>query len=813
MRIRDRRRWALVQVVGLMALTPMVAPGVAQARPWSESASTPHRAASIMDNDRFPITNLDLVVANHGSFGYNLATGGAGLVYPRGSGHTAIFAAGPWIGGKVGGELRLAIGDYGQEYVPGPMVAGGYLPDSPDFRTYKLTRGDTSSPDYVGWPVGQGAPVDALGNPALLGDAMFWSVYNDEDATRHNRANTNPLGIEVQQSTFGFDTNELRNIVFLRFHLRNASSDALSDAYFTLWSDVDLGGFSDDLAGCDPALGLGYVYNQTNNDAQYGSAPPAVGFLLLQGPIVNQGAAYDTLGVTAFRTSAGVDDPFTASARYATMRGLMNDGSPMHEMGNPGLPVTTYQFSGDPVQGTGWRDTVSGDKRILLSSGPFALAPGETQDVWAALVVGQGSDRLSSIADLRSTSSVAREAYRRGFVLALQISAPAQRTVDEGQALAFDVGSQTPFGEHASLHMVEGPPGATFQDHGDGTGTFAWTPGFGDAGTHEARFEAVHGDDVKSATTSLVVGNVNRGPTARAGDGYSTFLGRPVTLDASASTDPDGDALSYHWDFGDETEGTGATPQHTYAYRGTYGVTLTVSDGSLSDVAFTSVDVLDLLSARAFTTGGNRAIKLSGGKPEWCLELEPVGHSFTISDLDLATLVMHSPGTGAVDEISAVGGKTALGADRDGNLVPEITACFRSDDLDQLFSKLHGTSTVSVTLAATLFNGAPVQAPLSVSVQAGGGGQLAASVYPNPLNPSGVITWRTAIAGPLQVDLYDVSGRHVRRLREEPWAAAGWHQVAFDGRDGAGRELSTGVYFYSIRAAEGMDRGRLMLLK
>jgi hypothetical protein len=52
----------------------------------------------------------------------------------------------------------------------------------------------------------------------------------------------------------------------------------------------------------------------------------------------------------------------------------------------------------------------------------------------------------------------------------------------------------------------------------------------------------------------------------------------PVVFDGSASSDPDGTIESYSWDFGDGSEGTGATPSHTYAQVGVYTVTLTVAD-------------------------------------------------------------------------------------------------------------------------------------------------------------------------------------------------------------------------------------------
>jgi glucose/arabinose dehydrogenase len=51
-----------------------------------------------------------------------------------------------------------------------------------------------------------------------------------------------------------------------------------------------------------------------------------------------------------------------------------------------------------------------------------------------------------------------------------------------------------------------------------------------------------------------------------------------VTFDASASNDPDGTTLSYAWDFGDGSSGTGKTPSHTFTGSGRYVVQLTVTD-------------------------------------------------------------------------------------------------------------------------------------------------------------------------------------------------------------------------------------------
>lgn len=66
--------------------------------------------------------------------------------------------------------------------------------------------------------------------------------------------------------------------------------------------------------------------------------------------------------------------------------------------------------------------------------------------------------------------------------------------------------------------------------------------------------------------------------------------GMEVTVDASASSDPDGSIESYAWSFGDGTVASGAQATHTYTQPGSYVVALTVTDDSGdSDVAIQSI--------------------------------------------------------------------------------------------------------------------------------------------------------------------------------------------------------------------------------
>jgi PKD repeat protein len=59
------------------------------------------------------------------------------------------------------------------------------------------------------------------------------------------------------------------------------------------------------------------------------------------------------------------------------------------------------------------------------------------------------------------------------------------------------------------------------------------------------------------------------------------------TVDATASSDPDGTITSYAWQFGDGSTGTGVTANHTYAAAGTYPITLTVTDDAAATATTT----------------------------------------------------------------------------------------------------------------------------------------------------------------------------------------------------------------------------------
>lgn len=70
----------------------------------------------------------------------------------------------------------------------------------------------------------------------------------------------------------------------------------------------------------------------------------------------------------------------------------------------------------------------------------------------------------------------------------------------------------------------------------------------------------------------------NRPPMAQPGGPYANNPGVPITFDGSRSSDPENGTLTFDWNFGDGSTGSGPTPGHAYANPGSYTVKLTVTD-------------------------------------------------------------------------------------------------------------------------------------------------------------------------------------------------------------------------------------------
>ncbi len=349
--------------------------------------------------------------------------------------------------------------------------------------------------DWTEWPVDLGAPYDDVDSngtydptvdiPGVPGaDQTLWFVTNDLNAT--NTADlygASPMGIEAQITYWAYNqSGALGSMYFRKYVLINkgAQQNTLEDMYVSMWSDVDLGAAGDDFVGVDTTLSLQYCYNAGATDATYSPLPPpAVGFDFFQGPLLdgvsgedrNKNGIDDALDYGIFKGKVvgpgKINLPMTAAYYFAN--GDPNIGDPPQgdlegstqfynffqgKFGISGVTFTdlatgqptTYALNGDPVARTGWLDGIQlppGDRRQGSASGPFTLAPGDTQEVVVAEICAgaiPGVDRLSAISLLKFYDQIAQVAYDNFFDLPTAPPAPEVNVVELDEKVIIDWG-------------------------------------------------------------------------------------------------------------------------------------------------------------------------------------------------------------------------------------------------------------------------------------------------------------------------------------------------------------------------------------
>lgn len=438
------------------------------------------------------------------------------------------------------------------------------------------------------------------------------------------------------------------------------------------------------------------------------------------------------------------------------------------------------------------------------------------------------------------------------------VSAPASANGTEGQPLTVSVSASDPDGDEVvALEALGLPPGATFTPDGaNQTGKLTWTPSGSQAGTYDVTFQA-RNSGVGAAATTIVVAaeQVNRPPNASLtldeDEGVEPTL---INADASASVDPDGAVVSYSFDFGD---GTSAGPQvsplasHAY-YAGTWVMRVTVRDDAGATATKGDSIVIsekpglpNLVTNPSFeqnTDGWNSYsgadLKRVAGGYDGGFALQMTGlksfGSFGVNDSP--NWVAHTGASGRRYRFNAwVRSDQALG-----------TARLRVREYDGS-SALGGANSAGVTLSGTwqklsmdyvtIGSGSTLDFQIvdfpaadeepfltdlvsirNVSGGSSGGGPgpgvspLRAAVAPVPSRSRAVISFVTTRPGPLHVVLYDMAGRQVRILLDDESAPAGLYELPVEQR-AADRPLSAGVYFFRIRAAEGVSSGRLVFIQ
>ena len=147
-------------------------------------------------------------------------------------------------------------------------------------------------------------------------------------------------------------------------------------------------------------------------------------------------------------------------------------------------------------------------------------------------------------------------------------------------------------------------------DFGDGSATStAAKPShhFPAVATYNVTLTVTDNDGTTGTVTKPVTMVANASPTAVFTSSVNKLV---VSFNGSGSSDSDGTVASYAWDFGDGANGTGASPNHTYASAGSYDVVLTVTDneGGTGAVTHTVVAVANAKPVAAFTSSVNNLV-------------------------------------------------------------------------------------------------------------------------------------------------------------------------------------------------------------
>ncbi len=404
---------------------------------------------------KFDGNRIDDDLENNGMIVSHRPSGHSGMEWPAGNGTYSVYASGVWLAGKVGGEIRTAVAEYGPEFNPGPY---GSDPNDAngEYVLYKVNKTDldnpADNPDFANWPVQDGAPwIDVDGNgtyepmpggpdhPEFIGDQVIFYVMNDGVASNHDIFSTEPLGLEIRMTIWGYNRADyFGDMMFTKAQIYNKGGNNITDAYLGIWSDPDLGNAGDDFVGCDLDLSLGYCYNDGEDNA-YGYAAPAVGYDFFQAAFPTGDpndqqycfgelkTGYTGLPMTSFVKYINSDDVYTdpndEQEAYNYMSGYKRDGSPF--INSATGEATKFVHPDDPnlnIDGTDniWvdgDDNAADDRRFLMNVGPFNFSAGDSAEVVFGILHAQGSSALGSVSLLKYIDKFAQSAYDANFDL------------------------------------------------------------------------------------------------------------------------------------------------------------------------------------------------------------------------------------------------------------------------------------------------------------------------------------------------------------------------------------------------------------
>ncbi|MFZ0453988.1 MAG: T9SS type A sorting domain-containing protein, partial [Ignavibacteriaceae bacterium] len=451
----------------------------------------------------------------------------------KGSNIGVIFAEGIVWGGKVNDGQSPLVRVNGNTYGTGcqsvfnpPRVfkvrpdyqTGSLADDAANFNNIALgqvSQGDIDAlraqyaTDWNEWPADQGAPYEDVNNdgkyeadtdiPGIPGAAQTLFVQYTDALSAANYG-SQPIGLQISETYWAYAyTGALGNVIYKKVNMvykgtaKSSANSTIDSMYIVQWADPDVGTSSDDFAGCDTTLNLGYAYTAQSQDATYqaaGYGPPAIGYDFLQGVSQYTGNPNDSAIVNVkwrkgykyinpkpmssfiyFAAGGNWSDPsfdYTGTLEfYNLMRGYLPEphfpsAAAFPEAVSDVTPYGTYLLAGDPTQplsatnkldgNTAQKGDSPGDRRIMVVNGPITMHLGDTAEVVLAMVGGLASpqqNNIDAVTIMKNNDKTAQIVFDQLFKLP-SISPPNVKVEQLDQKIVLDWGN-----DQASIKKIE----------------------------------------------------------------------------------------------------------------------------------------------------------------------------------------------------------------------------------------------------------------------------------------------------------------------------------------------------------------------
>ncbi|WP_433304801.1 PQQ-dependent sugar dehydrogenase [Actinoplanes sp. CA-030573] len=181
------------------------------------------------------------------------------------------------------------------------------------------------------------------------------------------------------------------------------------------------------------------------------------------------------------------------------------------------------------------------------------------------------------------------------------------------------------------------------------------------------------------------VGSGNKSPTAvAAADRTSGQAPLTVAFSSAGSSDPEGGALAFAWNFGDGSTSTSANPTHTFGSNGTYNVNLTVTDPQgATGTAGIQIGVGNTAPTVQITAPGNgRLVSFADTVPYRIVVTDPEDSSIDCSKVKMTYVLGHDQHGHQITSVNGCTGSITLPVDGEHDAAANIFPIFDAEYTD-----------------------------------------------------------------------------------------------------------------------------------